>query len=268
MQFKLTFILACLSMSPLLSALYFECGYSNFEYNIANNTKASFDECRTFNSITVTQRDQKLERVIDFPSYRRPGLIEDICKIKITQNTVWYLPKELDKFFPKLNYIEIVSSDMKEIKQSDLKVFPELLHLVLSYNDIRVLESGLFKYNPKLFRVIIDMNDIQYIHPDILDNLSNLYVFDLTLNKCINMIFVRKTFHNLKKIIDDYCQNARKKAKKLKRVKLTIQRGKYFWILVICGVISAVFLVFAAVVFVHDALKIRKMKNNKRQAFY
>lgn len=112
------------------------------------------------------------------------------------------------------------------------------------------------------------MNDIHFIHPDILDSLSNLHVFDLSLNKCINMIFVRKTFHNLKKIIDDYCQNARRKTKKLKRVKLEIKRGKYFWILVVCGVISAVFLVFAAVVFLYDAAKIQKMKKNKRQAFY
>ena len=90
---------------------------------------------------------------------------------------------------------------MKEIIQNDLKVFPELLYLNLGNNDIQVLEQDLFKYNPKLYQVILTKNDIASIHPNILDDLTNLSKFDVTINSCISGTYSIKTLQEFKKAI-------------------------------------------------------------------
>ena len=101
-------------------------------------------------------------------------------------------------------------------------------------------------------------NDIHYIHPNIIDHLNNLNVFKLDLNRCISDTYSIGSLQKLKKSIADYCQNVEKPVEKAKIKSTEIKKSKYFWILVVCGVISALFFIFAGVVFVRGAVKVCK----------
>ena len=52
------------------------------------------------------------------------------------QQTVHYLPKGIDKFFPNLKGLAAVSSKLKLLTQDDLKPLTQLVSVIFSSNDL------------------------------------------------------------------------------------------------------------------------------------
>lgn len=97
---------------------------------------------------------------------------------------VKFFPKNVEKFFKNLIGIQIWSSQLDEIKQSDLKSWPLLKYLFLSQNNIKFLEKDLFRYNNELKTIWLSGNQISYIDPDVFDSLKNLQSLRIDGNKC------------------------------------------------------------------------------------
>lgn len=258
-----TYIAILVNFWICLSAVNIRCTFESYKYNINKSLKAEFQSCNVLNDINlnIRLRGEEIQNVIDKKYLKRQAPLENISRLSIKTETIWYLPKRIEIFFPKLNNLVIQHCEMKEITQDDLKVFPELLYLYLEYNDIQVLEKDLFKYNPKLYYVDLKGNDIDYIDSNILDLLSNLNIFDMRTNKCVSDVYNSERLEEFKQAIADYCQKTDEIIQKAEIVTTEIKRGKYFWILVVCGVIVGVFFIFAGIVFVNGALKVYKSGN-------
>lgn len=116
------------------------------------------------------------------------GRINDIVLgIDFNRKTIRYFPHGLEKYFKDLRSIDIYTSKLKEIHQSDLKPFTKLVTIYLRFNEIEILEEGLFDFNPDLEYISIYNNRISEIYPNIFDNLRKLTSLYLGSNNCINM---------------------------------------------------------------------------------
>lgn len=243
----------------LQSLVTFFCEYTLHEYFTSRTTKGQFYQCENTNLISIKERGVVLEKVMYVGrTSNTPVFVNGTDlnrRISTMPAIIWYFPKGIEKFFPNLNYINFGTLQMKEITKNDLKVFPELVHLNLENNQIKVLEKDLFKFNPKLFRVSFKKNDILFIDPNILDNLNNLDLFILEGNRCISSNTDNKDLVKIKKSIADFCQSTEKIIEKEIRKAKEKKRGKYFWVLLICGVIVAVFTVCGTLIFVFGAVK-------------
>lgn len=257
------YILILFNINTLSTAANIRCIYRSYQYHISKSTKGEFYSCDVFNEIylNIRTRGEEITNVLDTHFSLRPVPIKNISRVAINSETIWYLPKGFNKFFPKLNNLAIEHCDLKEITQNDLKVFPELLYLNFGHNDIQFLEKDLFKFNPNLFHIIFKKNDIDFINPNILDDLNNLNIFDVTINRCISGIYTFKQLKKLKQAIKDHCQKSELAVKKVEISQTEKKRGKYFWILAVCGVIAAVFFIFAGIIFVHGAVNVYKSEN-------
>lgn len=100
------------------------------------------------------------------------------------RHRIYYFPRGLEEFFPKLLKIHMDGVELKEIHQSDLKPFTELEILSLSGNNLENLEEDLLKFNPKLKAFGAGDNKISYIDPNVFDHLSHLRYLLLDKNVC------------------------------------------------------------------------------------
>lgn len=125
---------------------------------------------------------------------------DDIMGFWAEDNQVHYFPKNLHKIFKNLELILISNSQLKEIKQKDLKNYPKLEFLCLDYNKIKVLENDLFNFNPNLLFISISYNNIQQIGPETFSHLKNLNFLWVISNSCIDM-YAENNKKNVKKII-------------------------------------------------------------------
>lgn len=106
--------------------------------------------------------------------------------LKIDSQTVNYLPKDLEKFFPNLEGIHIQHSHLKSIEKSDLKVFPKLKVIRLYGNDLQTLEEDLFNVNQNLVFIDLSDNKISSIEKNTFKTLSELKYLRFEDNKCLS----------------------------------------------------------------------------------
>ena len=62
-------------------------------------------------TITIKERGIEIKNVKDHSDAKRTVPIKEIRKLKISQETVMYLPKGIDKIFPKLNNLMVSNCD-------------------------------------------------------------------------------------------------------------------------------------------------------------
>lgn len=96
------------------------------------------------------------------------------------------MPKEIEKFFPDLEAIKIIMSNLKSIKKADLKPFSKLKELCLGKNDLETLDSDLFEFNRELRFVSFYQNKLKFIGEDILKPLKKLEDARFMYNCCIS----------------------------------------------------------------------------------
>lgn len=104
----------------------------------------------------------------------------------IYRETLHYIPKEIDAFFPHLEVLAIHLSGLKTLEQSDLRPFTELKFLDLYINQIASISNDLFDSNPELRSVRFYSNKLKLVGPNILNKLRKLTEADFENNICIN----------------------------------------------------------------------------------
>lgn len=111
---------------------------------------------------------------------------DDVTWITISNGTMDYFPKGIDKIFKNLNGIRITNVDLKKIKQEDIKKFPKLKFLNLSFNKITKIEGNTFQFNPMLEHISLSNNEISHIGIKTFSDLKSLKQLLLKGNKCRN----------------------------------------------------------------------------------
>ncbi|KAL7013698.1 hypothetical protein ACKWTF_015535 [Chironomus riparius] len=120
-------------------------------------------------------------------------------------NTIYYIPRGISDFFKNLKLLAIVNSNLKEIRQIDLKGFPELHGLWLPYNEIEVIEWHLFDFNPNIIEIILMENRIKIINSNAFDAVVLLGQLDLLRNVCVDK--AAYDVDDAKVLIDDVREN-------------------------------------------------------------
>ncbi|KAG5669993.1 hypothetical protein PVAND_000281 [Polypedilum vanderplanki] len=80
-----------------------------------------------------------------------------------------YLPQGLNKFFPNVNNLVVMESELKHLTKHDLKNFPKLKNIFIARNNIESKD-----------------NNIKHIGRDIFKPLKQLESVNLEGNICIN----------------------------------------------------------------------------------
>jgi len=133
---------------------------------------------------------------------------KDVKEFRVNRQTMNYIFSGLDKFWPKLMYLSFIDCDVLRIFQADFKPFPKLLAIWLRGNkQLDVLERDLFKYNRKLAYLNLYNNNLKHIDSRIFDGLTSLTFVELVKNFCIGVYFVNGSMSELKKNIEDDCQD-------------------------------------------------------------
>lgn len=141
----------------------------------------------------------------------KKDILSNVVVLSVEDQTVNFLPKGLEKFFPNLKGIKMANTGLKSIKQENLKPFPKLSHLALFGGDLERLDNDLFEFNPQLQWLALDDNKLKFIGEDLLniDNLEKLKKVSLYNNQCISKkAWKRDDVEELVELIKANCQRA------------------------------------------------------------
>lgn len=100
-------------------------------------------------------------------------VIDDRVFSIVSQN-IYFIPKEIEKFFPDLGGLQIIRSQLQSIERQDLEPFKELQELYLDGNVLEILESDLFRLNYELRYISVSQNRLKFVGENILLELKNL----------------------------------------------------------------------------------------------
>jgi len=143
--------------------------------------------CFVQNSIYITSLDTAHVDFI-FGKHQADYNNDNVDAISVYyKSKVHYFPRGLNKIFKNLKGIEIQSTGLKEIHQSDLRDLPKLMNLYLWNSNLEIIEENLFEFNPNLESIFLPYNRISHINPNVFDNLFKLKYLYLGSNTCINM---------------------------------------------------------------------------------
>ena len=102
--------------------------------------------------------------------------------------TLKFIPKGIEKFFPKLEVLKIYGSKLESIQQEDLRPFTNLKELHLENNEFDHLSDDLFHFNPELRYLNFNENGkLQFVGENILKPLRKLEQAHFKGCNCISM---------------------------------------------------------------------------------
>lgn len=110
----------------------------------------------------------------------------DVASVMIMNQIVPQMPRNLGEFFPNLEGLAVVFSQLEEISKDDLSNLPRLRQLDLFENNIRSLDSNLLRGNPLLEAFSVYSNPIRRVGLKAFDNLPMLTSLHFSLTRCIN----------------------------------------------------------------------------------
>jgi len=84
------------------------------------------------------------------------------------------IPQGLTKFFPNMEDLSILNSNLENITKSDLAEYKHLNRFCFCDNNIETLPGDLFKDFKDLHEIAFTCNELKLIEPNILDGLFNL----------------------------------------------------------------------------------------------
>lgn len=141
-------------------------------------------ECRarhlevTSQNETVTSVSGTLSDIIDYDHIRTFRVV--------SSPNLEYLPKGLEKFFPKLENLIVHHTALKLVTADDLKGFPKLKTLSLRDNQLEQLEPKLFELNENIQEIDLNGNKLKNIDVNMFKHLEHLKKVNLSGNVCIN----------------------------------------------------------------------------------
>jgi hypothetical protein len=216
----------------------------NFEYWIL--------QCYVKNPFNTHSRNEEITAVDSYISreqykdkYSDYFKIENVDFLRFNMKDMRYFPKGINKFFPNLTAFAIERSMLKEIKQDNLKALPKIVFLDLSVNMIEIIQKDLFKFNPLLQNIDLNNNMIKEIDGNVFDDLHFLKNLNLLTNICVLM--EAGTKQSMEKLINEVKVNCGKRSQKFildEKKGTKFNWRKYFWMILIFGTSSVVFLVY------------------------
>ncbi|XP_037046956.1 leucine-rich repeat and transmembrane domain-containing protein 1-like [Bradysia coprophila] len=111
-----------------------------------------------------------------------------VTYLDILDQTVHYLPKGIENFFPLLEKLSIVGSELNSVKSDNLKPFVHLQTVNLKNNKITTLDSNVFEFNPEITTLWMSRNNLKHIGADILTPLKKLTYADFSANECVDKL--------------------------------------------------------------------------------
>lgn len=130
---------------------------------------------------------------------------DNITILRIAEQTLNFIPSGIEKFFPKLEDISIVSSHLKFLNQSDLKPFTHLKEIFVVFNDLESLDGDLFQFNPEVSNIDFSSNKLKFIQADILTPLTKVVHASFADNICVDNFGGELTVKpDLKDLINDF----------------------------------------------------------------
>lgn len=164
------------SLISLVELITLECDYQMDTYkDYTCFAKSSFEvnskNDRTIDDVVGTHMDGKSNA--------------DVVAFGSKDHTIKFFPKGLEKFFPKLQVIDIENSELQEITSEDLAPLGNNLKtLYIANNEIEDIEHNTFQLNPELVSVSLKGNHVKYVGPGAFTKLANLAVLQFDDNIC------------------------------------------------------------------------------------
>jgi hypothetical protein len=111
---------------------------------------------------------------------------ENVEVLYATDQTIFYLPKNIQNFFPNLRGITIFKSKLKVWRREDISPFPNLLFFYLYTNDIPSIDGDLLEKNPGVQYISFTANPIKHFGPNLIKPLNKLIEFHCTQCTCVS----------------------------------------------------------------------------------
>jgi hypothetical protein len=115
----------------------------------------------------------------------------NIVNFEVSNMTVNYFPRGLEKIFINLQHFSVEKCQLKEVHQSDLKSYTELNSISLTGNLIEVIEEHLFDFNTKLIQIYLSYNPIVYVSTDAFSKLPLLQTLHFFGIPCLDHSFIK-----------------------------------------------------------------------------
>jgi len=174
------FILLLLALCGFSNALLFDCAYSIESFTAVSSVYT----CKA-KVIGFGIHDNILHGITG--NHKADGYDKThVQALKIVDQNIPSLPKEIERFFPNLKVLYVYNSQLKTISKEDLKPFPGLRHLVIWNNKLEALDGDLFAKNPNLEYIDLDGNKIKNVGSGLLNSLSSLKYVYFDSNTCIS----------------------------------------------------------------------------------
>lgn len=175
-----------------------ECtmGSENWDYGVSGSV------CFAKNTL-ITTKNETVTTINDLSNSQYDD--QNIVIIRMDGQTVHYMPKDVDKFFPEIQGISIYNSELKVIEKENLKPFDQLKYLYLPNNGLETISSNLFQFNLQLRVFIIHNNKLKSIGGNIFMNLKALEYVNIEKNVCIDQL--ASTQSKIPGIIDTIREN-------------------------------------------------------------
>lgn len=110
-----------------------------------------------------------------------------VAALSINDQSINFMPREFDRFFPNIAGLEIANSNLKVIRKRDLSPFSLLQTILMHGNRLESLDLDVFEGNPQLSYIYMANNDFKHLDPRTFESLTMLKDLDLSSNRCINI---------------------------------------------------------------------------------
>ncbi|KAL7011236.1 hypothetical protein ACKWTF_014178 [Chironomus riparius] len=135
--------------------------------------------CDVASQLTISVDHVKI--TFDSSATRRK---KEINGFRAANKKILYLPHFEEDTATSMHALSILNSQLKEIRQENLKPLVNLLIIDLTANEIEKLDANLFRFNDDLKVIVLSKNRIRYIDSSTFSNLKNLESLQLKPNIC------------------------------------------------------------------------------------
>jgi hypothetical protein len=116
----------------------------------------------------------------------KDAILSEVFGLWVEHQTCFYIPSNLESFFPRLLAFGISNSKLKFLTKEDLKPFVEVLRLTFVGNQLTHLTKDLFMYNRKLMTLSLIDSNLIMIGPTILELIKTLILVHINI-KCVTI---------------------------------------------------------------------------------
>lgn len=153
-------------------------------YELGTDSWTGLYFCDLNNSLTIPDWNTQISSVTG--KHVTGKSFANVEGFRVKDKTLHYLPHGLEKYFDaeKIQFMELQSTGLIEIRQSDLQPFTKMNFFSAWGNELRVLPGDLFKFNPMIRFIGLGRNKIMFIDGNVFNNLNYLDTVYLDGNIC------------------------------------------------------------------------------------